>query len=31
MTKSLLNITNLYASAEDKTILQNLNLKYKSR
>lgn len=26
MTKSLLNITDLYASAEDKTILQNLNL-----
>ena len=26
MTKSLLNITDLYASAEHKTILQNLNL-----
>lgn len=26
MTKSLLNITDLYASAENKTILQNLNL-----
>ena len=26
MTKSLLNITDLYANAEDKTILQNLKL-----
>ena len=30
MTKSLLNITDLYASAEDKTILQ-IKFKYKSK
>ena len=29
MTKSLLNITDLYASAEDKTIFTKFKFKYK--
>ena len=31
MTKSLLNITDLYASAEDKTNFTKFKFKYKSR